>query len=247
MRRRLVALLAVLMFSQLGVIYIQTTAAPGYPISRGVGAFGKSTGTVRPGLPSGWAEGDLLVAFLETSDEAITAPVTSPVWVEAASSPTARTGFSRVTIFYRLAMASEGNPDRTFSDSGNHGCGVILAVETGTFNSSTPVAADNSNDQSSTTSISITGATATTANSLVVASTGGSRDCNGCPIISGWTNSNLSDIIEEFDSSCMNGNGGTLAIMSGNMATADPVGTTTATSSYQQSFENYMMIINPAP
>jgi hypothetical protein len=251
MSRRLVALLSALLFSQLGTIVIQSSSDPAYPAVRSVGSFGKSVSTVRPGLPSGWAENDLFVAIFETANETITAPG-GYGWTEAPNSPAthgsvcpASSDCTSVTVFYRLALASETNAKRTFSDSGNHGCGVIVAIETGTFDSSDPINIDANSDQNATTFIIIGGATTDADTTLALAVAGSAYDCNGCANVSGWANAALDNQTEIFDTSCSNGNGGSLAIMSGEMSTAQASGSVTATSTQTQARANFLLFINP--
>ena len=251
MSRRWLALLVVLMFSQLGIIFLQVEATSG-PVVRGVGSFGKAVDTVKPGLPTGTVEGDLLIAFIETANQSVTAPG-SPAWFEIESSPSTHgasgcpsaSDCTRLTVFYREAVASETVAGRTFSDSGDHQCAYILGIEAGTFNATTPVDVDNANDQNATTSVSISGATTTAANTLVVLLSASTYDCNGCPNYSGWSNANLTDLTERADNSCSNGNGGSLAAATGGLAIAKPAGTTIATSTVTQARAHVMLAINP--
>ncbi len=249
--RRWLALLAALVFSQLGVIFIQDSGVlAGAPQVRGVGSFGKAVGVVYPGLPTGTVEGDLLIAMLETANQAITAPG-GYGWVEHANSPSTRgstcpasSDCTRLTVFYRLATASETSAGRKFSDSGDHQCGLIMGIEAGTFDAATPMDAGNANNQSATTSVNITGATTTTTNTLVLAIGASTYDCNGCPNFSGWSNANLADLTERLDNSCQNGNGGSLAAATGGLATARPAGNTSATSAVTQARANIFVSIN---
>lgn len=92
----------------------------------GIGTVANGTGAITPGLPSGLADDDLLIAFFETANQAITLSG----WTELASSPqgtgtAAAVGAVRLTAFYKFYTTGDSAP--TSSDSGNHQIGRIMA------------------------------------------------------------------------------------------------------------------------
>jgi len=144
-------------------------AAPVTPTVRAVGTIGGSAAAVTPGLPAGTVAGDLLVMLIETKgDQAVTVSG----WTQCPGSPSvdASTTITRITCFYKIAVGADAT---TTSDSGDHQTARVIAISTGTFNSSTPF---DTNQQTSTTAsgatFSITGITTTGANKLILAMVG---------------------------------------------------------------------------
>jgi len=92
----------------------------------GIGTVDSGTGAITPALPSGLADDDLLIAFFETANQAITLSG----WTEFSSSPqgtgtAAAVGAVRLTAFYKFYNTGDSAP--TSSDSGNHQIGQIMA------------------------------------------------------------------------------------------------------------------------
>jgi hypothetical protein len=92
----------------------------------GIGTVASGTGAITPALPSGLADDDLLIAFFETANQAITLSG----WTEFSSSPqgtgtAAAIGAVRLTAFYKFYTTGDSAP--TSSDSGNHQIGQIMA------------------------------------------------------------------------------------------------------------------------
>ena len=186
------------------------------PVVRSVGVAVDNANAISPGLPSGAVEGDLLIMILETRAQAIT--VTD--WAEAPSSPQTSTGSnkSRLTIFYIIETAVGVN--RTTSDSGNHQIGQIIAIQAGTFNSTTPFNVAAGGIQLAVTAVSV----------ILAVTTGHIPDADGTTEFSGWTNADLSAVTERMDKTGNAGDGGAIACATGVKAAAGAYGATTATA-----------------
>ncbi len=167
--------------------------------------------------------------FLETADQAITASG----WTEAPSSPQGATGAgvaSRLTVFYRIATGTDAT---TTSDAGDHQVGQIIGITAGTFATGAGMfnTSNGAADTTNVTALSVPGVTTTVADCLIVAATSQHRpDADGANTeFSGWTNSNLTGIVEQIDVTTAAGDGGALGVATGTMASAGATGATTAT------------------
>ena len=91
-------------------------------VSAGTPAGG--TGTVTPGLPSGWQQDDIFLLVVETPANTNTPPAG---WTAVTNSPQGdgSTTSTFINVYWRRATASESAP--TVPDSGNHTYAVILA------------------------------------------------------------------------------------------------------------------------
>jgi hypothetical protein len=198
------------------------------------GAVSSGTGTITPALPSGIASGDILLLFLETSNQAVsisnqnggtwTAVTNSPQYCGTAASSTG----ARLTAFWSRYNGTQGAP--TASDSGDHQLGRIIAIR-GAVSSGNPWDVTAGGVEAvSDTSGSIPGATTTLANTLVVTAIATSLpDASSTAKFSAWTNANLTSLTERTDNSVTAGNGGGLGIATGIKATAGAYGNTAVT------------------
>jgi len=199
------------------------------------GTVASDAAAITPALPSGIATGDILLLFLETTNQAISiANQNGGTWTEVTGSPqgtgTAGTGTyaTRLTVFWSRYNGTQGNP--TTSDSGNHQLGRMVAFR-GVVTSGNPwdVTAGGV-DTVVDTSGSIPGATTTVANTLIVAAiASGLPDADITTNYSAWTNGNLTNVTELTDDTTTAGNGGGLRIATGEKATAGAYGNTTVT------------------
>lgn len=213
-------------FSQSSYIAGATVAFAMLPSSttgvyiRGRGPASNSAAALSAQVPYGTAENDILVAFVETSNEAVT--VTD--YTEAGSSPASNSGTNptRLSVFYKRAGASETTA--SVSDSGNHQTVQIVGV-VGAKTSGDPFNVTASSTGGTGTSVTIPGATTTSNNTLVLAA----MSASGSSYVSTFTNSNLTGlqtVVGEYGSS---GNGGSIAMAAGKLATAGSYGNTTGT------------------
>jgi hypothetical protein len=187
------------------------------------GSLGFGTGAITPGLPTGWAQNDILVLIIETNNQAITVSG----YTEAGSSPASNAGTNptRLTVFWKRAGASETAP--TTSDSGDHQVGRMAAYR-GCVTTGDPFDVTNSDSGGVGTAISIVGATTTWNNSLVLAAVA-STDNVSASRFSGWANSDLSSVTERIDNGRNDGAGGTIGLADGGKAVAGAYGTTSVT------------------
>lgn len=100
----------------------------------GTPAFGV-TGTITPTVPT-YQPGDILLLILGSSANASTTPTHSPPagWTSLLRSEANSTGTTRArcSIYWKRAVASEGNPGVTVTPTGNTAChhsAVILAIQ----------------------------------------------------------------------------------------------------------------------
>lgn len=131
---------------------------------------------------------------------------------------------------YRIRATSSAMPAIQVADSGDHQIAVILNIR-GCVASGNPVVASSSDNAASGTAITVPGVTTPIANALVIAAVGFTNPTNNHPSVSGWTNGNLTGIVEAVDSAARVNNGGGIAAACGVKATAGATGGTTATLS----------------
>lgn len=199
-----------------------------------VGGLASGTGNITPALPSGWQPDDILVLFVESANEAVSAPTG---WTQAANSPVSQTNadVTRLSVFWRRGVGGDGNP--TITDPGDHAGARIIAVS-GCVTSGDPwEATAGAPDNASTTTADIPTGTTSEKNGLVVVGV-----ATGLPGVansaqhSAWTNAGLlqgpsgpAGMVERFDSRYTAGNGGSIGCATGQLLDAGAVGTTTST------------------
>lgn len=213
-------------------VITQPTAAQvgGPPDYVGKGTFASGTAGITPGLPAGWAEGDLFILQIESANQTIATP---SGWTEVPNSPqstgtAAAAGGVRLAVFRRWATASESAP--SIADSGDHTTALISAYR-GVDPTSPINASAGGVDSSATTSISTPSVTTTVANCLVLHLLGLDKDLADSDTITGtWTNGNLGSITERHDQTVTSGAGGGVALVTGIKASAGSVGATTNTA-----------------
>ena len=195
-----------------------------YPLVRGAGATASGTAAITLTMPDGVRENDILIAFLETANQ----DITISGWTEAGSSPASNTSgnATRATVLWKRAGASESSV--TTSDSGLHQAGFVMAV-VGAATSGDPFNVTSNTTSGSGTSVTIGGATTTTADCLVlnaVASTGSAS-------FASWANADLTSVTAARGANYSNGVSlfGSVGVMHGRKTTAGAYGNTTVTLS----------------
>jgi hypothetical protein len=198
------------------------------------GAASSGTKTITPALPSGIATGDILLLFVETSNQAVSVSnQNGGTWTAVTNSPqycgtAAGTTGARLTAFWSRYNGTQGAP--TVSDSGDHQLGRIIAIRNAVSSGNPWDVTAGGVEATDDTSGSIPGATTTVANTLVVTAIATSLpDASSTAKFSGWTNANLTSLTELTDNSVNAGNGGGLAIATGVKATAGAYGNTAVT------------------
>lgn len=201
-------------------------------VAAGTAAGG--TGTISPGLPSGWTAGDFHLLFVETANQALSAP---SGWTPVPGSPvgTGAAGASDATAmhaFYREAASGDAAP--TVGDSGDHQVARIYGFR-GVDGVSPIEAVATSLDETGSTAIVLPSVTVDESNCMIVMAATNATDTTTSQF-SGWTNSALLSVTDRGDADTTSGNGGGLGVASGVMRFAGATGTgsaTLATSSKQ--------------
>jgi hypothetical protein len=226
--RRLILCVIVLL-----MVFVQPLSAAVTFVAAGTVA--SDIAAITPALPSGIATGDILLLFLETTNQAISiANQNGGTWTEVTGSPqgtgTAGSGANavRLTVFWSRYNGTQGDP--TTSDSGNHQLGRIIAFRGAVASGNPWNVTAGSVDTTADTTGDIPGETTTVVNTLIVAAIATPLpDADGTANFSAWANSDLTNVIELTDNTTSQGNGGGIGIATGDKATAGAYGTTTVT------------------
>ncbi len=212
--------------------YITVTGSIPTFVAAGAVAYG--TGAITPALPSGITTNDILLLFLDTSNQSITIPTPNGgTWTQVTNSPQGTgtggsSGSVALTVFWSRYNGTQGAP--TTSDSGDHQIGRMIAIRGATTSGNPWDVTAGGVDATASTTATIPGATTTVANTLVVvACATGLPNSNGTANFSAWTNSNLSSLTEYTDNTRAVGVGGGLGSAAGGKATAGAYGNTTVT------------------
>lgn len=209
------------------------------------GGFASSIGADSPSLPIGHTTNDILLLFVQSANQEVTAPTG---YVEVTNSPqgtgtAASIGSTRLSVFWKRDNGAESDP--TVNDSGDHIFVVILAFR-GCVTTGNPWNITSGSVKSTeSTSTSIPGVTTTVAETLIVAATGFGIDLSGAQV-SNLANAALSGLVEAFDISDTAGRGGGLGIAVGGKAVAGATGNTTATLA-NSAAEGYLTIALQPP
>lgn len=192
------------------------------PTFQAAGTFTAGTGDLTPAWPTHQAD-DIGFLVCETGAEAVAAPTG---WTEVTNSPQAAAA-TRCTVFWKRATSSsETNP--TITDPGDHVIAGIVTVR-GARALGTPINITSGGTEGSDDSYVIPGATTTVADCLVLIFATHDFDIDSTAGWSGWANSSLANLTERVDWSESDGNGGGIAVVSGEKATAGAYGNTTST------------------
>lgn len=193
------------------------------PTIVGVGTPAGGTGSVAPGLPSGWAADDCHVLITNTK-RAETQVSVSGFTFFAAAIPT---GDNKVSVFLRNAQSGDAAP--TVPDSGDHTYAVIIGFRNPNGGTCTVDAAFASAVVNAASgSVSWPDLTTPGADRMILHALADGRDATGARF-SGQTNANLANLAEQFDNGITSNGGGGLVIVTGEKATAGAIGNTTGT------------------
>jgi hypothetical protein len=97
-----------------------------FPVFVSAGTFASSNGAITPGLPAGYADGDLFILMVESANEAVATP---SGWTADPNNGTngigtpGAAGATRMSVFTKWVSGTQTAP--TVADSGNHTCGLI--------------------------------------------------------------------------------------------------------------------------
>lgn len=208
----------------------QNTQAPAAPTFVAAGSVASGTTGISVSPPSGLLNGDVLLLFIATENQAVATP--SPGWAIVTDSPQStgtagNTAATRLSIFWKRTNGSEGVA--TAADPGDSWVGRMAAFR-GCIATGDPwdVTAGGVLSTAST-AVSINGDTTTVANCLIVAAFSHSTDINSTVQVSGWTNASLASITERIDDSTTSGDGDGIGVATGVKVVAGAYSATTAT------------------
>src|SRR5436309_684242 len=218
--------------------YVTPEPTSAIAAEEGVGPTYQAAGTVQSGtgtLTVAWpahAINDIGLLILETQNDAVTLGTNAANWTPVTNSPqgtgTTSTG-TRLTVFWSRATSTSMGAVGV-NDSGDHQIAQIITFR-GVTTSGNPwdVTAGDVN-ASTTSAVSIPGATTTVPNTLVVAIVANAADTNTAQT-SSWANASLSSLTAQTaaDVNTNSGVGGGFGVATGVKATAGAYGATTAT------------------
>ncbi len=183
----------------------------------------------------GHVSGDLLLIFRTTANQPTggTVPPTGG-WAEVSGSPQGTgtaggIGGAGINIYWKMSDGTETTV--ALGDAGDFNACRAIVVKGN--NASSPInASAGDTDSSGTTSRTLPGVTTTADNCLILFFAATDRDNTGASW-SAQTNSNLTSTAEAFDAGTATGTGGGLMLWHGVLATAGATGSTTATSTIE--------------
>ena len=92
-----------------------------------VGTSATGTGDITPGLPAGHTTNDILLLFVQSNNQAATAPAGyTKLGPSLGIGTAAAAGATRLTVFWKRDGGSETDP--TVTDTGDHTLGQIMGI-----------------------------------------------------------------------------------------------------------------------
>lgn len=197
------------------------------PSVRSVGTSASGTSNITPGLPSGHTTNDILILFVESANQSVTAPSGySQIGPQNGIGTAAASGSTRLAVFWKRDGGSESAP--TITSTGNRTMGVIIAVS-GCVTTGNPFHFMwNGFKKTASTSYSALGNATVTGNTLIIYGISQAISSTGTKL-SSVANSSLSSVTTQFDASTTDGVGGGIAVVSGILAAQGSYGSLTAT------------------
>src|SRR5438552_169175 len=206
----------------------QASAAP--PTYQAAGTVQSGTGTLTVAWPA-HAINDIGLLIIETQNEAVTLGTNAANWTTVTNSPqgtgTTSTG-TKLTVFWSRATSTSMGAVGV-NDAGDHQIAQIITFRgvVATGNPWDVTAGDVT--PSTTTAVSIPGATTTVQDTLVVAIVSNGSDINAAQIPGSFTNSDLSSVTKQQDNQTTASGGGGFTVATGSKALAGAYGPTSAT------------------
>src|SRR2546422_9306311 len=197
----------------------QASAAP--PTYQAAGTVQSGTGTLTVAWPA-HAINDIGLLILETQNDAVTLGTNAANWTAVTNSPqgtgTTSTG-TRLTVFWSRATSTSMGAVGV-NDSGDHQIAQILTFRgvVATGNPWDMTAGDVT--ASTTTAVSIPGATTTVQDTLVVAIVSNGSDLSAAQVPGSFTNSDLSSVTKRQDNNTTASGGGGFTVATGSKALA---------------------------
>lgn len=199
-----------------------------FPTYINKGTFQSSTiaGGTTPSLPASIQNGDLLIAVVSTPNDTtlISADGDWTLLTTTGTGTVGTAGAIDVWVFYaRYTGVALGKFSTT---DGRLKCQQVYAFR----NAKIPTISATSVQATAATAWTLPSITTTDADSFVFFAIGNDRDANSTANVSGYTNSNLTNITELHDETVNTGVGGGIATVYAEEATPSSIGTTSATS-----------------
>lgn len=191
------------------------------------GSSATGTGDITPGLPAGHTTDDILLLFVQTSNQTAAAPAGYVKVGPAAGFGTAAAAAStRLTVFWKRDGGAESDP--TVTDPGDHAIGQIIGIR-GCPTTGDPFVCVGATRKTtaSTTGTASAGATPVD-NCLVINAFAHGLD-SASAVFSSFTNADLSSVTERIDVATTDGTGGGIGVSTGLKAVAGSFAATTVT------------------
>src|SRR2546422_5734681 len=209
----------------------QASAAP--PTYQAAGTIQSSTSTTLSVPWPAHAINDIGLLIIETQNEAVTLGTNVANWTQVTNSPqgtgtTNNTG-TRLTVFWSRATSTSMGAVGV-NDSGDHQIAQIITFRgvVATGNQPWDMTAGDVT-ASTTTAVSIPGATTTVQDTLVVAIVSNGSDLSAAQVPGSFTNSDLSSVTKRQDNNTTASGGGGFTVATGSKALAGAYGPTSAT------------------
>ena len=195
------------------------------------GDFTAGTGAISVPVPTGYADGDILVLLVSSANETIATP---GGWTEVANSPqgagtAGAAGGVRLAVFWKLVSGAQSAA--SVADSGNLNTGQMFLFRGIDTSAPINITAGSVNTPAST-DWACPAVTTTTPNCLILLCIALDYDGNSTTETSGWANAGLTSITERADRTVNSATGGGLALATAGRAATGDIGTTSVTSAH---------------
>lgn len=211
-----------------------------------LGVHAGSLAAITPALPAGIQTDDILILAVSTNigEAAGIDTANGGTYTEVGHAEGA-VNAKRTTVFWSRYNGTQTAPVTT--DSGNHQQGVFIAVR-GCIASGDPVDVSSSGfEDTADTTISVPGATTTGTDRFVVIVVSTSEISAHSDAIANPANSDLANLTVRYEAGFAISLGSTMAILTGEKATAGAYGNTTMDTATGAEFKSYMTLaLKPA-
>lgn len=207
-----------------------TTPANPYWMAAGIPSVAAAVGSPTPTQPAHQSGDIQILAIAGIGANSITL-TDAQGFTEVTGSPFRDSGSSlnaRLHVFWRRCTSSSMTAPTIGDPASDDAKMALIFTIRGAVASGDPVDVIAGDGATTSTSVTIPGATTTGANRLIVNILAHEVDA-ATPQASGWANADLTELTEQFDVSYTTGSGIGLAIATGVKATAGAYGSTTAT------------------
>lgn len=202
-----------------------------YPRYISKSAFESGTGALTVGALTGTQAGDIAILFVESANQTIATPTDYQVLaIQVGTGTAGAAGAVRIASFYRI-LEDVADTATEVADSGNHTTAIKMLFRDTALAGGNIFATATSTQGTASTSMTFPAVTALTDESLIVLAVALDTDAASTTTVGNVTNASLANITERHDQTVIAGQGGGLAVITGQEATAGSTGTSTATGS----------------